>query len=48
LRMVGLAWDISLPKLGRAKEINSATAPESPTVLAPPAPEVLPQEAMGD
>jgi fatty-acid desaturase len=49
LRMVGLAWDISLPKMGREKEINSVVAaPESPSVLPPPAPEAIPQEVVGD
>jgi len=48
LRMVGLAWDISLPKLGREKEIISAAAPAPPAALALPAPEVVPQEAVGD
>ena len=48
LRMVGLAWDISLPKLGRVKEIVSAAVPGVPAALAPPAPEVLPQESAGD
>jgi hypothetical protein len=48
LRMVGLAWDISLPKLGREKAINPVTVPESPAVLVPSAPEVVPQEAVGD
>jgi stearoyl-CoA desaturase (delta-9 desaturase) len=47
LRMVGLAWDISLPKLGREKEIKAGAVPESPAVLVPPA-EVVPQEAVGD
>ena len=48
LRMVGLAWDISLPKLGREKAIHPAAVPESPAVLAPPVPEPVPQEAVGD
>jgi hypothetical protein len=46
--MVGLAWDISLPKLGRVKEIVSAAVPELPAALTPPAPEVVTQEAAGD
>jgi fatty-acid desaturase len=49
LRKLGLAWDISLPKLGRVKEIEAAgAAPESPAVLTPPAPEIVPQEVSGD
>ncbi len=49
LRALGLAWDISLPKLGRGKEIIPAPAvAESPAVLVPPAPAILPQEGSGD
>jgi stearoyl-CoA desaturase (delta-9 desaturase) len=48
LRMVGLAWDISLPKVGRVKEINPAEQPETPAVLVPPVAEVIPQETSGD
>ena len=48
LRAVGLAWDISLPKLGREKEINPAAVPDSPAILAPETPEIVPQEAVGD
>jgi len=48
LRMVGLAWDISLPKLGREKEIRPLAVPDSPADLTTPVSEVLPQEAAGD
>jgi hypothetical protein len=37
-----------LPKLGREKAIHPAAVPESPAVLPSPAPEVVPQEAVGD
>ncbi len=49
LRMLGLAWDISLPKLGRLKELEIKPAvPEVAAVLAPAVPEVVPQEIAGD
>jgi stearoyl-CoA desaturase (delta-9 desaturase) len=48
LRMVGLAWDISLPKLGREKAIRPEAVTDAPAVIAPSAPEVVPQEAAGD
>ena len=48
LRAMGLAWDISLPKLGREKQIDPAAVPDSSTVLAPVVPEVVPQKAVGD
>src|ERR1700726_35670 len=35
LRAVGLAWDISLPKLGREKSIQPSAVPDVPAVLAP-------------
>jgi stearoyl-CoA desaturase (delta-9 desaturase) len=48
LRAVGLAWDISLPKLGREKEIATATAPGLPAVLPVAVNEALQQESVGD
>ena len=45
---VGLAWDISLPRLGHAKEVDPAAAVESPVVLTHPTPAILPQEGAGD
>ena len=49
LKAMGLAWDISLPKLGREKAIKPLAVPETAAVIAPVAAnEVLPQEAEGD
>src|SRR5580698_7406105 len=44
LRMLGLAWDISLPKLGRMKDLeNKDAAPDSPAAdVAPVVPAVVP------
>jgi hypothetical protein len=48
LRAMGLAWDISLPKLGREKAIRPVAAPETPAVIAPIVTDALPQESEGD
>jgi fatty-acid desaturase len=45
LKMLGLAWDISLPKWGKAKEVQPATSPEAAVPLAAPQPETLPEVA---
>src|SRR4029077_2525991 len=47
LRMVGLAWDISLHKVGSGKLRRHAPAPSLPVPI-PAAKEPLPQEAVGD
>ena len=50
LQMLGLAWDVTLPKWDKAKEIQPAVAPapEPTLMLSTPAPEALPQELSGD
>jgi fatty-acid desaturase len=51
LRTLGLAWDISLPKLpkfGREQLTNPATVSEEAPALLPPDAEAFPQEAAGD
>lgn len=49
LRMLGLAWDISLPKIGREKELRpKPTGNEIPAVAPLPSPEPVAQEASGD
>jgi sn-1 stearoyl-lipid 9-desaturase len=48
LQMLGLAWDISLPRLDKAKEVQQPPAPESDMAFVPPQPKVLPQELAGD
>jgi fatty-acid desaturase len=47
LRMVGLAWDISLHKVGSGKLRRHAPVPSLPVPI-PAAKEPLPQEAVGD
>jgi stearoyl-CoA desaturase (delta-9 desaturase) len=42
LRALGLAWDISYPKVGMAKEYNEAALAKRAREIA------LPQEAIGD
>ncbi|HET6144614.1 MAG TPA: fatty acid desaturase [Candidatus Acidoferrales bacterium] len=48
LKAMGLAWDISLPKLGRDKGIKPLAVPETPGVIAPVVADAIPQEAEGD
>lgn len=50
LEMLGLAWDVSLPKFDKAKEIQPADGPaaESALLLTAHTPEALPQESSGD
>jgi fatty-acid desaturase len=48
LRMLGLAWDISLPKFGRDKMVNPETASDSLAGFTPNVAEGVPQEAVGD
>jgi sn-1 stearoyl-lipid 9-desaturase len=48
LRMVGLAWDVTMPKFGREKMVNPESAPDSLTGFTPNGVEILPQEAAGD
>ena len=47
LQMLGLAWDISLPKLGKMKEVRPAIVPARTPFVAPQ-PEDLSQELSGD
>jgi len=47
LQILGLAWDISLPKLGQAKEGKLSAAPETLAPLVAPQPEPF-QEVAGD
>jgi len=48
LRTLGLAWDISLPKIGRVKEILPEPTDGLPAVLPPPEPQAVAQEVAGD
>ena len=48
LRAVGLAWDISLPKLGREKAVKPLAVPETSAAIAPIGADSLPQESEGD
>jgi sn-1 stearoyl-lipid 9-desaturase len=48
LKAMGLAWDISLPKLGREKAIKPVEIPETPAAIAPIIADALPQESEGD
>ncbi len=48
LQALGLAWDISLPKLGRGKEIRPAADATAPAVPAAAVADAVPQEASGD
>jgi hypothetical protein len=46
LQALGLAWDISLPKVGRVKDLRPSVIPE-PTAVLPVPPETVPQEISG-
>ena len=49
LEMLGLAWDISLPKVGgRVKELQPSIVPDPIAVLPVPDPETVGQEVSGD
>jgi len=50
LQMLGLAWDVTLPKFDKAKEVQAApaAAPESALLLTSQPSEAMPQEISGD